>query len=81
VPDPGVDGRTLALGGVTIFVQGVVASMTAATYVAPPIAYFVFGVAGLVLAAEQTRLRATDLALNVRHQWSTEPDTTPSEPG
>ncbi len=46
--------QILALGGLMVFVQGLVASLTAGTYVAPPIAYWVFGVAGAVLATSAT---------------------------
>ena len=41
----------LGLGALLVFVQGLVASLTAGTYVAPPIAYFVFAAAGSILAA------------------------------
>lgn len=42
--------RAFALGGLFVFVEGLVGSLTAATYVAPPIAYFVFAAAGAVIA-------------------------------
>lgn len=44
----------LSLGALVTFVQGIVASLTAATYVAPPIAYFVFAAAGVVVAIGAT---------------------------
>jgi hypothetical protein len=43
--------RAFALGGLFVFVEGLVGSLTAATYVAPPIAYYVFAAAGAVMAA------------------------------
>ena len=49
--------QILALGGLMVFVQGLIASVTAGTYVAPPIAYWVFGVAGAVLATSRHRAR------------------------
>jgi hypothetical protein len=45
--------RALALGGLFVFVEGLVGSLTAATYVAPPIAYFVFAAAGAVTATSR----------------------------
>lgn len=51
---PSTGGQLLALGALLVFVQGFVASLTAGTYVAPPIAYFVFGTAGAVLAVAAT---------------------------
>jgi hypothetical protein len=57
---PGSPGwQLLALGGLLVFVQGFVASLTAGTYVAAPIAYFVFGAAGAVLAAVATEEETT----------------------
>jgi len=43
--------RAFALGGLFVFIEGLVGSLTAATYVAPPIAYYVFAAAGAVMAA------------------------------
>jgi len=43
--------RAFALGALFVFVEGLVGSLTAATYVAPPIAYYVFGAAGAAMAA------------------------------
>ena len=45
--------RALALGSLFVFVQGLAASLTAATYVAPP-AYFIFGAAAAVWAVTRT---------------------------
>lgn len=43
--------RAIALGGLFVFVEGLLGSLTAATYVAPPIAYYVFGAAAVAIAA------------------------------
>lgn len=51
MPPQSVGGQFLALGALLVFVQGFVASLTAGTYVAPPVAYFVLGAAGVLLAA------------------------------
>jgi len=45
--------RALALGSLFAFVQGLVASLTAATYVAPP-GYFIFAAAAAVWAVSRT---------------------------
>lgn len=42
--------RGVALAGLLVFVEGLIGSLTAATYVAGPIAYYLFAAAGLVLA-------------------------------
>ena len=56
IPADGTDRAwSLAtLWAMLTFVQGIVASLTAATYVAPPIAYWVLGTAGAVLAVVAT---------------------------
>ena len=46
--------RALALGSLFVFVEGLVGSLTAATYVAPPIAYFIFAAAGAVWAVARS---------------------------
>ena len=46
--------RALALGGLFVFVEGLVGSLTAATYVAPPIAYFIFAAAAAVWAVARS---------------------------
>lgn len=42
--------RAFALGALLVFVEGLVRSLISAVFVAPPIAYFVLGAAGLSLA-------------------------------
>jgi hypothetical protein len=43
----------ITLGALMMWVQGIVASLTAPTYVASPIAYFVLGTAGAIFAVER----------------------------
>ena len=47
-------GRTIGLAVLMVFVEGLVRSLTASVYTAPPIAYFVLGAAGLALAVRRT---------------------------
>ena len=47
--------QAFVLGGMLIFIQGIVASLSAGTYVAPPIAYWVLGTAGAVLAVTSSQ--------------------------
>ena len=51
--------RAATLGAVLVFIQGFIASLTAATYVAPPIAYFVFASAAAILTASGSNAAAT----------------------
>lgn len=53
--DPSPAWRAMALAAILIFVDRLVGSLTAPTYVAPPIAYFLFGTLGAVLAVATTR--------------------------
>jgi len=46
--------RALALGSLFAFFEALVGSLTAATYVAPPIAYFIFGAAAAVWAVARS---------------------------
>lgn len=47
--------RVFALGALMLFVESLVGSSSAATYVAPPIAYFVFAIVGASLAVSARR--------------------------
>jgi len=47
--------RAFALGALMLFVESLVGSSSSATYVAPPIAYFLFAVAGASLAVSASR--------------------------
>lgn len=44
----------ISLGALLVLVQGIVASLTAATFVAPPIAFMVFGTVAAVLGASES---------------------------
>ena len=46
--------RAIALGALMVFVEGLVRSLTASVYTAPPIAYFVMGAAGVSIAVSRT---------------------------
>ena len=56
---PSLPLRALALGSLFVFVQGLVASLTAATYVAPP-GYFIFGAAAALWALTRTEAPTLD---------------------
>ena len=45
--------QAFALGALLVFVEGLVRSLISAVYLAPPIAYFVFGAAALALALDR----------------------------
>jgi hypothetical protein len=49
-PTGPLETRALTLAALIVFVEALVRSLTSAVFVAPPIAYFVFGLAGLSLA-------------------------------
>jgi hypothetical protein len=51
--------RAFALGALLVFAEALVRSLTATVFVAPPIAYFVFGAAGISIALRRTT-EATD---------------------
>jgi hypothetical protein len=46
--------RVVGLAVLMVFVEGLVRSLTASVYTAPPIAYFVLGAAGVSMALQQT---------------------------
>ncbi len=46
--------RTISLGVLMIFAEGLVRSLTASVYTAPPIAHFILGAAGLSIALQRT---------------------------
>jgi hypothetical protein len=50
--------HAFALGALLVFVEALVRSLTSAVFVAPPIAYFAFGAAGLALAIDRSRRSA-----------------------
>ncbi len=57
--------RAIGLGVLMVFVEGLVRSLTASVYTAPPIAYFLLGAAGLSMAmvstaAEEAAVSGTD---------------------
>lgn len=47
-------GRMVALAALLVFTEGIVRSFTSSVFVAPPIAYFVLGAAGVAYATVQT---------------------------
>lgn len=47
--------RVLLLGALLVYVEALVRTLTSAVFVAPPIAYWVFGTAGLALSVAQDR--------------------------
>ena len=53
--------RAFALGALMLFVESLVGSSSSATYVAPPIAYFVFAAAGASLALSATERPASEV--------------------
>jgi hypothetical protein len=52
--------RAFALGVLLVMVESVIASLTAQTYAAPPIAYLVFATAGAAIAVDATNHLASD---------------------
>lgn len=50
--------HAFALGALLVYVEALVRSLTSAVFVAPPIAYFALGAAGLALAVDRTRRAA-----------------------
>jgi hypothetical protein len=55
--------RLIALAGLFVFLEGLVRSATSSVFVAPPIAYFVLGAAGLAIgAADAAELADVDEA-------------------
>jgi len=46
--------RAICLGVLMVFIEGLVRSLTASVYTAPPIAYFVLGAAGVSIAVRRT---------------------------
>ena len=49
----GLGMRAFLLGALLVYVEGLVRSLTSPAFVAPPIAYFIFGTIGLALAASR----------------------------
>jgi hypothetical protein len=50
--------HAFALGALLVYVEALVRSLTSAVFVAPPIAYFALGAAGLALAVDRARRAA-----------------------
>ena len=59
------EGRAIAVGIMLVFVEGLVRSLTSSVFVAPPIAYFVLGAAGLSIAMRRTSEETAEAELNV----------------